>query len=188
MKLIGSINHWRFDPAGWIGSAIMLSFAGIAAWRWQNSSLIFFALLFLRDASAAWFLISRNPDQSKKQVGWVDVLAYVSCGSVFLYLNQSQPLFVHAETVSSVLAIVGFAISTIALFEIGASFGVSPANRGLVKTGIYRFVKHPMYLGYGIAEIGLVFLNPLNGLIFVFSVGLYLARIHFENTALKINV
>ena len=186
MKLIGSINHWRVDPAGWIGSAIMLVFAGIAAYRWQNSGLIFFAMLLLRDASASWFLISRNPNQAKKQVGWIDALAYVSSATAFLYLNPSKPLFAHAVTVASVLAIVGFTISTIALFEIGSSFGVSPANRGLVKTGIYRFFSHPMYLGYGIAEIGFLILNPLNGLIFVFSVALYLTRIHYENKVLTI--
>ena len=32
--------------------------------------------------------------------------------------------------------------------SLGRSFGLMPANRGVVSTGMYRLVRHPIYLGY----------------------------------------
>ena len=35
-----------------------------------------------------------------------------------------------------------------------------PANRGVVSTGLYRFVRHPIYMGYLITHVGFVAANP----------------------------
>jgi protein-S-isoprenylcysteine O-methyltransferase Ste14 len=44
------------------------------------------------------------------------------------------------------------------------SFGVAPANRGVKISGPYRYVRHPMYLGYGIGHIAVLLLMfwPVN--------------------------
>lgn len=184
MKLIGSINHWRADSSGWIGSATMLLFSGIAAFRWQSTGILFFGLLFFRDIAAAWFLISRNPSLTNRKFGWIDLLAYVSSATGFMYFGDSHPLFAQAVLVANILSIVGFSIATIALFEIGTSFGVSPANRGFINTGIYRAIRHPMYAGYVVAEIGFILLNPVNLIVFIFSLILYVGRAKLENQML----
>ena len=44
--------------------------------------------------------------------------------------------------------------------SLGRSFGLIPANRGVVSTGVYRFVRHPIYLGYLITHVGFVVANP----------------------------
>ena len=44
--------------------------------------------------------------------------------------------------------------------SLGRSFGLMPANRGIVSTGLYRVVRHPIYLGYLITHIGFVAANP----------------------------
>ena len=40
------------------------------------------------------------------------------------------------------------------------SFGVVAANRGVKKTGPYRWVRHPMYTGYMLSQLGLVLSGP----------------------------
>lgn len=44
--------------------------------------------------------------------------------------------------------------------SLGRSFGLVPANRGIVSSGIYRLVRHPIYLGYLITHTAFVVANP----------------------------
>ena len=44
--------------------------------------------------------------------------------------------------------------------SLGRSFGLIPANRGIVSTGLYRLVRHPIYLGYLITHVAFVAANP----------------------------
>lgn len=184
-KLIGPINHYSVDPSGWIGSAIMFTFALVAGYRWYTSGLIFFGLLIVRDLAASWFLISRKPNKDKTDSRLSEILAYVSSAWPFIYLNPQHSLL-QASLISSVLAIIGFTISTLAVFDLGSSFGVSPANRVIVRTGLYRYVRHPMYSGYAISEFGFVFLNPINVIIWLISLGLYFYRTKLEDQVLRV--
>jgi hypothetical protein len=47
----------------------------------------------------------------------------------------------------SILSAIGVGFAVWALWCLGRSFGVAPADRGLVQRGPYRLVRHPMYLG-----------------------------------------
>jgi len=46
-----------------------------------------------------------------------------------------------------ILAAMGVLISLWGLVALGTSFGIAPADRGLVQRGPYGWVRHPMYLG-----------------------------------------
>lgn len=177
------VNHFKADQSGWIGSIIMLAFAVIAMIKFNQSGLIFFLMLFLRDIFAAWFLMTREVSQDKSTNKFHELLAYASSAFPFLYVQQAD-LSLSAIKISSIMAIIGFMVSTLALFELGTSFGVSPTKRSIKNGGLYRYFRHPMYLGYVIAESGFMLLAPINIGLFALSVAMYWVRAKIENKIL----
>ena len=57
-------------------------------------------------------------------------------------------------TAAGLLVVIGGKLS------LGRSFGLMPANRGVVSTGLYQIVRHPIYMGYLITHIGFFAANP----------------------------
>ncbi|MBA3075726.1 MAG: isoprenylcysteine carboxyl methyltransferase, partial [Anaerolineae bacterium] len=66
--------------------------------------------------------------------------------------------------------------------RLGKSFGIAPADRGLVTQTPYNVVRHPMYLGELAYRWGLVYssLTPLSMILFVLLIGIQVARIIME--------
>jgi len=52
------------------------------------------------------------------------------------------------DMVTAAVSIVGVSIVIAGKATIGRSFGIAPANRGVVASGPYNFVRHPIYAGY----------------------------------------
>ena len=80
-------------------------------------------------------------------------VAYVYPYAQVIYLRWS-PGYVAWPTVGLVLVTFAAGLSLVSLLAIGRRFGVRPALRGLVTSGPYRLVRHPMYLSYVIGDIG----------------------------------
>jgi|SRR5215471_2457286 len=64
------------------------------------------------------------------------------------------------EAVTITISAIGLIVVVLGKLSLGRSFGLAPANRGIVSTGVYRFVRHPIYLGYLITHLGFVLANP----------------------------
>lgn len=58
------------------------------------------------------------------------------------------------------LSAVGLLIVVGGKLSLGRSFGLVPANRGIVSRGLYRAVRHPIYLGYLITHTAFLIANP----------------------------
>ena len=64
------------------------------------------------------------------------------------------------ESITVPIAAIGLIIVVLGKMSLGRSFGLVPANRGVVSTGMYRFMRHPIYLGYLVTHVGFVLANP----------------------------
>jgi protein-S-isoprenylcysteine O-methyltransferase Ste14 len=80
-------------------------------------------------------------------------VAYAYPYAQVIYLRWSPG---HVAWPAAGLVLVTFAagLSLVSLLTMGKLFGIRPALRGLVTSGPYRLVRHPMYLSYVLADIG----------------------------------
>jgi len=106
-------------------------------------------------------------------------------GLVLGLLAAAVPLAVRPEHLPPALLLPGLAgwgLSVWALLALDRSFGIAPADRGLVQRGPYRLVRHPMYLGELIFRAALVGAgwSAGNGLLLGLLVALQIARIRRE--------
>ena len=81
------------------------------------------------------------------------IVAYAYPYAQVIYLRWS-PGYVASPGVGLALVIFAAGLSLVTLLTLGRWFGVRPAVRGLATSGPYRFVRHPMYLSYILADVG----------------------------------
>jgi len=74
-----------------------------------------------------------------------------------------------------------------AYLSLNRSFGIAPENRGIKTSGIYRLVRHPMYLGYVLTETGFVIsnLSSLNLIMLVTVTIILVLRLNSEERLLR---
>ena len=68
------------------------------------------------------------------------------------------PLAPQAITVG--LSCAGLAIVIAGKITLGRSFALLPANRGVVSTGVYQIVRHPIYMGYLVTHAAFLIASP----------------------------
>jgi protein-S-isoprenylcysteine O-methyltransferase Ste14 len=104
----------------------------------------------------------------------------------FVLLDFSPGRHLIPEGAAVALQLAGMAWQLWAKWTLGRSFGLLPADRGLVTSGPYRVVRHPIYLGYLISHLGFLGANfsAHNALVLLGLYALQMARIHYEEKLL----
>jgi protein-S-isoprenylcysteine O-methyltransferase Ste14 len=64
------------------------------------------------------------------------------------------------EPVAAVIAGIGLIIVIAGKISLGYSFGLLPANRGVMSRGVYRIIRHPIYLGYLLNHVPYLLSHP----------------------------
>jgi protein-S-isoprenylcysteine O-methyltransferase Ste14 len=77
-----------------------------------------------------------------------------------------------------VIQVAGIVMVTAGLLSLRRSFAVVPGNRGIRDGGLYRIVRHPIYISELIALLGAVLVSPTatNWIIWLCECGLQFAR------------
>jgi protein-S-isoprenylcysteine O-methyltransferase Ste14 len=113
-------------------------------------------------------------------------------GSFILYFmwlvpapGRSKDIWV--LTASDILLLVGMLWAIYSLSYLRGRFSIIPEARGLVTTGPYQLVRHPVYLGEMVAGLGLVLptIFSLHALVFLIFVAAQLQRMRYEEKVLR---
>ena len=64
------------------------------------------------------------------------------------------------DPVTMIASAVGLIVVIAGKLTLGRSFGIAPANRGVVVAGPYVFVRHPIYAGYLVTHVAFALAYP----------------------------
>jgi len=111
---------------------------------------------------------------------------------LYTILGFSAPVFLQPSSyggptfVGAFLEFAGAALVAGAFLSLNRSFGLAPENRGIRTSGVYKLVRHPMYLGYVLAEGGFLVSNfsTFNLIVLAISVLFLLLRLRAEERLL----
>jgi protein-S-isoprenylcysteine O-methyltransferase Ste14 len=91
-----------------------------------------------------------------------------------------------AESVVLPLSLIGVGIVVFGKFSLGRSFGLLPAHRGIVSSGVYGLVRHPIYLGCVLTHASFLLANasPWNAVVLVLADFALIIRMDAEERVL----
>jgi protein-S-isoprenylcysteine O-methyltransferase Ste14 len=183
---VGRTAHPR--RARWLGFAANAAGAAFALYLLRPNLEFFLrtgrlvVLVFM--IQQAWvavvFLIRRAPQTtSRRPLDWI--AAYAGWFTSFLVRPGGYQLTAGVP-VGFWIQIVGLLLWAWAFSRLARSFGVVPADRGLVTAGPYGVVRHPLYSAYIVGGLGYLIqsLSVWNVGIDLVAVGWQLVRIRAE--------
>lgn len=138
-------------------AALFVHRAGLAYW-YDPTRITLLLLLLSETATFVILLLSRRPTMRD----WSPLTIVFTLTATFLYpifVDTTPGLRLIGEGTGAAMQTVGFAWAIYAKLSLGRSFGLLPAHRGIVVKGAYRWVRHPMYLGYFVTHMGFLMAN-----------------------------
>jgi protein-S-isoprenylcysteine O-methyltransferase Ste14 len=135
--------------------------------RWSVTILVHFlqtgrvtALLLLVSESLVVVLtVARRPARTVDRSLHAAIPTGVSIiGPLLLYVREDGAFVPDGLTAGC--SAVGLVIVILAKVALGRSFGIAAANRGVVVTGAYACIRHPIYAGYLITHAAFLLAHP----------------------------
>jgi protein-S-isoprenylcysteine O-methyltransferase Ste14 len=111
----------------------------------------------------------------------------VGMAAAYVAWDHAPALWTAVRVAGLCLAVAGFVLWTVARFQLGNSFTVTPQAKQLVTRGIYSKVRNPIYVFGSVFVAGYILLlgRPIWMLIFAVVIPLQLWRAHKEAQVLE---
>jgi protein-S-isoprenylcysteine O-methyltransferase Ste14 len=119
----------------------------------------FNVLLLVSDGIVVVMMVLRRRTEAVSQLPMDWLLAMAATAAPLMAMGGGHALV--SDPLGYGLMAAGLFLSLYAKVALWRSFGLVAANRGVKSGGPYRLVRHPMYLGYTITQVGFVLLNPV---------------------------
>lgn len=116
-------------------------------------------LLLASESLIVVLTVTRRPSSSVDRSLSAALATTVSIGGPPLLRTGNEAALV-PDAVTAALSVAGLALVVAAKLSLGRSFGIVPANRGVVAGGPYTFVRHPIYAGYLMTHLAFVLAHP----------------------------
>jgi protein-S-isoprenylcysteine O-methyltransferase Ste14 len=127
------------------------------AWWIDQSRWTILMLLLTEAYTLGLLLFARRATLRDASPAVVAATVYAAFFYVLFEAENTRHLI--PELVGVALQVAGTAWQFSSKAVLGRSFGLLPARRGLVVSGPYRVVRHPIYLGYLIGHVGFLAAN-----------------------------
>jgi protein-S-isoprenylcysteine O-methyltransferase Ste14 len=124
------------------GREISFTLAGAANVVWLTGAAVMAVMSFARFAPRS---VALNPR------------TLVASGGMLILPCLMRPIAPSVgalATAGLIFELIGVVTTQVARVYMGRSFGILPANRGIVSKGPFRLVRHPIYFGWLILSIG----------------------------------
>jgi protein-S-isoprenylcysteine O-methyltransferase Ste14 len=120
-------------------------------------------LLLVSEAMVVVFTIFRRRADTVDRSAEAMVVTTISLLGPPL-LRPSDGLALLPDAITALISAVGLLVVIAGKFSLGRSFGLAPANRGVVESGPYLLVRHPIYTGYLVMHLAFLaaYPRPLN--------------------------
>lgn len=163
--------------------AVAVTFFAITAfrvWHAHPERITVLLLAVIETITVVIILCSRRAHRRDWRP--LSVLASFVAMFYFLALDLTPTRHPLPEMAGAALQLTGLALQLYAKLSLGRSFGVLPATRELVTRGAYRWLRHPIYFGYLVAQLGFLFSNfcVQNIVVLVVLYAAQILRIHRE--------
>jgi protein-S-isoprenylcysteine O-methyltransferase Ste14 len=134
----------------------------------------------------ALLTVGRAPARRRARNPAAFAVCAVALGVVALLRSPPPDASAALEVLGEAIAVAACIALAVSVRALGRCFGVLPEARGLVISGPYAVVRHPLYLTETIAFIGLTIAAPVatNAALLVVVLGVQLVRMRFEEQAL----
>ena len=132
----------------------MFAYAHLSAFRAHPR--VSFALAVAIEALFAVFILIRTDSRqtSRSAPEWA-----AACVGMMLPMLMRPTGAEHDVVLGQAIQLFGSAAAVLGVLSLNRSAGIVPANRGVKSTGMYRWVRHPLYSAYAIAHAGYIISN-----------------------------
>jgi protein-S-isoprenylcysteine O-methyltransferase Ste14 len=103
-------------------------------------------------------ILRRRTNIVDRSVAAMVVTTLSLLGPYFLRSSNGPALL--PDVMTALISTIGLCIIIAGKLTLGRSFGIAPANRGVVESGPYLPVRHAIYTGYLVTHLGFVAAHP----------------------------
>jgi protein-S-isoprenylcysteine O-methyltransferase Ste14 len=123
----------------------------------ETGELTLLAIVVLETMVVSMFLLRREASVSNVSALALAATALGTFSTLFMapIERSGVPSFVTIP-----IQLLGLTLAIVSLGSLRRSFGLAPANRGVKTSGLYRFVRHPLYASYLVTFTGYVLTYP----------------------------